>query len=186
MLYFDAIMILTLIGPRGTGKSTVAPRLAARLGWDWADADAELERQAGRTIREIFESDGELAFRDLERRVLIELLQRDQLVLAAGGGAILNADTRRDVHAAGPVVWLQAKPETTAARLAGDPVTAAQRPNLTAAGGIDEIREILRRREPFYRETATIAVATDDRSVDDIAEEILNRLPQLSARSGGR
>jgi shikimate kinase len=186
VLYLDDIMILTLIGPRGTGKSTVAPQLAARLGWDWVDADAELERQAGRTIRQIFETDGEPAFRQLERRVLIDLLERDRLVLAAGGGAILNADTRRDLPAAGPVVWLQARPETTAWRLAGDPVTAAQRPKLTAAGGIEEIREILRQREPFYLEAANIAVATDDRSVDDIAEEILQRLPQLSARSGGR
>ena len=103
-------MILTLIGTRGTGKSTVAPLLAERLGWDWIDADVELERRAGRSIREIFASDGEPVFRALERQNLLELLQRDRLVLAAGGGAILNADTRRDFRAAGPVVWLQATP----------------------------------------------------------------------------
>lgn len=171
-------MILTLIGTRGTGKTTVAPVLASKLGWDWIDADVELERTAGKTIREIFASDGEPAFRYLERENLIKLLRRDRLVLAAGGGAILNADTRRDLQAAGPVVWLQATPETVAARVMADPVTAARRPNLTPAGGTEEFRTILQQREPLYRETASICVMTDDRSAEDIAADILNQLPR--------
>lgn len=178
-------MIITLIGTRGTGKTTVAPLLAAKLGWDWIDADVELERTAGRTIREIFATDGEPVFRRLERESLINLLRRDRLVLAAGGGAILNADTRRDFRAAGPVVWLQARPETVAARVLADLLTAARRPNLTASGGIEEFRTILQQREPRYRETATICVATDDRSADEIAAEIWNQLPTLSPRSAG-
>src|SRR5512144_1080339 len=103
-------MIITLIGTRGTGKSTIAPLLAARLGWEWIDADIELERRAGKSIREIFATEGEPAFRTLERQTLVDLLKRDRLVIAAGGGAILNPDTRRDVQSAGPVVWLQATP----------------------------------------------------------------------------
>lgn len=171
-------MILTLIGTRGTGKTTVAPLLAARLGWDWIDADIELERQAGRTIREIFAADGEPVFRQLERANLISLLQRDRLVLAAGGGAILNADTRRDFREAGPVVWLQARPETVAARVMADPVTSARRPNLTSTGGSEEFRTILQQREPLYRETATLVVTTDDRTAEDIATDIMNQLPR--------
>lgn len=178
-------MILTLIGTRGTGKSTVAPMVAARLGWDWQDADVELERRAGRSIREIFATDGEHAFRGLERQVLIDLLQRDRLVLATGGGSILNPDTRRDFRAAGPVVWLEATPETVAARVAADPVTAARRPNLTATGGIAEFRAILQQRESLYRDTATLCIATDDRSAQDIADDILAQLPSLSAGSDG-
>ncbi len=177
-------MILTLIGYRGTGKSTVAPVLAARLGWDWIDADIELARRAGRSIREIFATDGEPVFRALERKTLIEMLQRTRLVLAAGGGAILNPQTRRDFQQAGPVVWLQATAETLAARLQTDPASASQRPSLTPAGGIEEIRLLLKQREPFYRETATLEISVEQRSPEEIADEILTRLPSLTDRSG--
>lgn len=154
-------MIITLIGYRGTGKSTVAVPLAKRLGWSAVDADVELEHRAARSIREIFEQGGESEFRRIERETLVSLLQRDQLVLAAGGGAILNEDTRRDFQAAGPVVWLQASAETIDSRLHGDETTADRRPNLTSSGGRDEIRELLKIREPIYRATASLIVATD-------------------------
>ena len=81
-------MVITLIGYRGTGKSTLASPLAQRLGWDWIDADVELERRAGRSIQSIFATDGEPEFRRLERELLAELLLRDRLVIAAGGGAV--------------------------------------------------------------------------------------------------
>lgn len=177
-------MIITLIGYRGSGKSTVAPCLASRLGWDWIDADVELERRAGRSIRDIFAREGEPEFRRRERETLIDLLQRDRLVLAAGGGAIVNEQTRADLRRAGPVVWLQAAPETLARRMAADPVTSAQRPNLTAGGGLDEIRQLLAEREPFYRQTATLVVSTESRSADQIVADILLQLPPPPGGSG--
>lgn len=178
-------MIITLIGSRGTGKSTVAPGLASRLGWDWVDADRELERRAGRSIREIFAAEGEPAFRTLERQVLVDLLQRSRLVLAAGGGAILNPDTRKEFPQAGPVIWLQASAETLAARLSADPTTSSQRPALTSAGGLEEIRLLLQQREPFYREAATLEVSTEHRAAESIVDEILAKLPSVTDRSGG-
>jgi shikimate kinase len=174
-------MIVTLIGYRGTGKTSVAPRLAERLGVPWIDADPELERHAGRTIREIFATDGEPEFRRLERETLVDLLARGSGVIAAGGGAILNADTRRDFLAAGPVIWLQADIATIAARIAGDATSRDRRPNLTGPGGVDEIRTLLAAREPLYRETATITVDTTGKSVDQIVTEILAALPKGSA-----
>ena len=165
-------MLITLIGYRGCGKSTVAPALAARLGWDWADADAVLEAKAGKSIREIFAESGEPEFRRLERETLIALLQRDRLVLAAGGGAILNPETRADFRKAGPVVWLKADVATLQARIAADTTTAARRPNLTATGGTAEIAQLLAVREPLYRETATL-VLDSSRSVDEVVEEIV-------------
>src|SRR3990172_13143827 len=120
-------MVITLIGYRGTGKSTLAAPLAKRLGWEWLDADAELERRAGRSIRDIFATDGEPEFRRLERELLAELLRRDRLIVAAGGGAIQNEATRRDMQAAGPVIWLQASVDTIERRLASDPTTGARR-----------------------------------------------------------
>lgn len=155
-------MILTLIGYRATGKTTLAQPLAKRLGWSWVDADVELERRAGRTIREIFDAGGEPEFRRLERSTLADLLGRDRLVLAAGGGAVLDPETRRDFKLAGPAVWLKASVDTIEQRLYGDATTLERRPNLTTAGGREEIERLLEQREPIYRDVADLIVQTDE------------------------
>lgn len=155
-------MILTLIGYRATGKTTLAQPLAQRLGWSWVDADVEIERRAGCTIREIFDAGGEPDFRRLERTTLVDLLTRDRLVLAAGGGAVLDPETRQDFKAAGPAVWLKASVDTIVQRLYGDETTADRRPNLTAAGGREEIEGLLDQREPIYRDVADLIIQTDE------------------------
>jgi shikimate kinase len=149
----------------------VAQALAAQLGWSWIDADAVIEQAAGRTIREIFAAEGETGFRRREREVLSGLLTRDRLIVAAGGGAILNPDTRRDMQAAGPVIWLQASVPVLAQRIGDDPTTAERRPNL-AGGGTDEIARLLAEREPLYRASSTHSVYTDNLDVAEIAARI--------------
>lgn len=168
-------MIISLIGYRGSGKSRLGEHLAAQLGWPFVDADVYLEQQAGRAIRAIFESEGEPGFRRRERDTLVELLDRPQLVLAAGGGAILNAETRRDLSAAGPVIWLQAPAEVLYNRMTADPTTGERRPNLLG-GGLEEVEALLARREPLYRETASLAIDTAGRTVEELVHEILSRL----------
>lgn len=187
-------MIITLIGYRGTGKSSVAKPLAERLGWQSADADVELESRTGRSIREIFDSDGEDVFRRLERETLVDLMSRDRIVIAAGGGAVLNQQTRCDFKAAGPVVWLTASVDTIERRLYGDATTGSRRPNLTSRGGRREIEELISKREPLYRECASLEISTDLPIEDSIeiptpevlAEFILARLrksfPELADR----
>jgi len=169
-------MVITLIGYRATGKTTLAKLLAERLGWDWVDADVEIERQAGKSIALIFAQDGEPAFRDLEARVTADLCRRNRLVLAAGGGAPMREDNRRAMRAAGKIVWLVASPETIHARMTGDATTAGRRPNLTDRGPLDEITELLGRREPTYRELADFEVDTEGKSPEQLAGEILDRL----------
>lgn len=168
---------LSLIGYRGTGKSTVGMRLARCLKWDWTDTDNEIERRSGRTIKQIFATDGESEFRRLERDAIVDLLRREHLVLSTGGGAILNADTRRDLRTAGPVVWLVASVETIASRILHDASTKSRRPKLTAQGGVAEIRELLARREPLYRECATIVVDTEGLSLGEVVKKVLAQLP---------
>src|SRR6202044_765873 len=145
-------MVVTLIGYRGTGKTSIAPPLARLLGFAALDADTELERRAGRTIREIFAAVGEPDFRAEESALLAELLGSDRLVLAAGGGAVLDPETRGRMRAAGPVVWLRAPIETIEGQTAADPTTSERRPNLTTNGGRLEIETLLAIREPLYRE----------------------------------
>jgi shikimate kinase len=173
-------MFLTLIGYRATGKTTLARLLAERLGWDWVDADVEIERRAGKSIARIFAEDGEAAFRELEVEVTADLCRRDRLVLAAGGGAPLREENRRAMRAAGPVVWLKALPETIHRRMSGDATTAGRRPNLTTAGGVAEIVELLRRRQPIYQETADLEVDTEGKSPQELTAAILDRLQLAS------
>lgn len=176
-------MVITLIGYRGTGKSTLAAPLAERLDWEWLDADIELERRAGRSIQSIFATDGEPEFRRLERELLSELLKRDRLVIAAGGGAILDEATRVDMKSAGPVIWLQASVDTIERRLATDPTTGQRRPNLTSSGGRAEIERLLTIRQPLYRECATITLEADTASAGQLVEAVLKQLT-MTVRGG--
>jgi shikimate kinase len=169
-------MVITLIGSRGSGKSSVAAPLADALGWEWIDADDEIERRAGCSIREIFENDGEPKFRELEEETLDALLSREQLVIAAGGGAILSEKTREKMKSSGPVVWLKASVEVLASRIEADVTTTERRPNLTSQGGRQEIETVLAIREPLYRDCATVTVETDDRNISEIVTSILSSI----------
>lgn len=166
-----------LIGYRGTGKSIVAQRLALLLGWEWVDADVEVELCSGKSIAEIFATDGETAFRDLEEAVVRQLCERQSQVVALGGGAILRPPTRENIRSAGSIIWLTAAPETIAARLAADHTTATRRPNLTRRGGLAEIEQVLRERTPIYQSCADFTVDTENRTPPEVADEILRLVP---------
>jgi shikimate kinase len=167
---------IALIGYRGSGKTTVAQRLALRLGWEWMDADVEVELRAGKSIAGVFADDGEAAFRDLEARAVQELCGRRRVVLALGGGAVLREDNRTAIAQCGAVVWLQASVESLQQRIAEDATTSARRPNLTAAGGAAEIERLLAERTPYYRGCATLEVDTEGKAPDEVAGEILAAL----------
>ncbi len=165
---------MALVGYRGVGKTTVARQLALRLGWDWVDADVEVELRAGKSIAAIFADDGETAFRDLESQVVAELCSRPRVVIALGGGAVMREGNRAAIARCGAVAWLQASVDRIVERLAADPATASQRPSLTAAGGRAEIEHLLTARLPWYRSCATLEVETDGKSPAEIADEILS------------
>ena len=173
---YQKIMVLTLIGYRATGKTSLARSLAAALGWDAIDADVEIERRAGKSIKQIFEEDGEPVFRDIEASVIADLCQRDKLVIASGGGAPMREASREAMRRAGTVVWLRATPETILARMTGDVTTTERRPDLTDRGGLQEIVDLLELRDPIYRETADFEVDTEHKSIEQITEAILERI----------
>jgi shikimate kinase len=176
-------MFIALIGYRGSGKTAAAQLAALRLGWDWVDADVEIELRAAKSIAEIFAGAGEKQFRDLESAVLADLMQRDRSILALGGGVVLRKENRQLLGSAvdagrGKIVWLGASPETLWERIQVDPQTAARRPNLTASGGVEEVRRLLSEREPLYRECADLMIDTENKSVAEVAEEIVAGLKQ--------
>lgn len=166
-------MNIFLIGYRGTGKSTVARLLAERLDYPHVDADDEIERSAGKSIAAIFADEGEAAFRDLESEIVANLAGRDRTIAALGGGAVLRMENRHAVRGRGLVVWLRADAETLLARISADTTTGQRRPNLTAAGGFDEIRQLLAVREPIYRQSADHVVDTQGKSPAEVVDEIL-------------
>jgi shikimate kinase len=165
-------MFLTLIGYRCSGKTTLARLVAERLGCDWADSDAEIQRRAGMSIARIFTTQGEAAFRRLEETVIAELCHRQRLALAVGGGAPMSEANRRAIRAAGRVVWLAARPETILARMKADPRSGTNRPPLSSKPPLEEIIELLAARTPHYQQLAERTLDTDQRRPEDLAAEI--------------
>jgi shikimate kinase len=163
--------LIALIGPRGSGKTTVARLLAETLGWQWVDADDVLERRNGRSVRAIFAEQGEAAFREHEAVVLRELCALRQHVVATGGGVILREDNRALLQASARVVWLSADVETLCRRLEGDATGGERRPALLG-GGRAEVEEVCRVREPLYRAAAHHAVTTAGRTPAEVTAEI--------------
>ncbi|MFJ5369919.1 shikimate kinase [Bosea sp. CER48] len=138
---------IVLVGMMGSGKSSVGRRLAGRLGLPFVDADTEIETAAGMTIPEIFAQRGEAEFRDGERRVISRILTtRAPLVLATGGGAFMNSETRQRVKELGISVWLKAEPDVLMRRVR----KRSNRPLLQTADPEATLRRMLAEREPVY------------------------------------
>jgi len=157
-----------LIGPMGSGKTAVARCLSRILCLPFCDADQEIERRSGVDIPLIFEREGEAGFRRREREVIAELSNRPRVVLATGGGAILDPDNRRDLASRGWVVYL----DTSVAQQAERAGRTRHRPLLQDTDPSTRLEELMRVREPMYREIADLVVPTDRRRVHAVAEQI--------------
>jgi shikimate kinase len=163
-----------LIGLRGAGKTTIARLLAERLGWSWCDADHVLEERYGKTIRQIFDEEGETSFRDKETAILRELGRQRDTVIATGGGVVLQPENRAQLKT-GVTIWLTAAPSLLWQRLQADATTAQRRPNLSQ-GGLAETEEMLRIRQPLYEECADWTVDATAPTPEQVTEQILTWL----------
>ena len=164
--------LVTLIGYRGSGKTEVGWRLAKQLGWEFVDTDQQVRERVGRTIREVFETDGESAFRKIEAQVLDDALAGRRRVISAGGGVVLARRNRKAIRAAGACIWLTALPEVLLQRIANDEHSEAQRPPLTEQPGLAEIQQILQARLPVYEASADHVIDTSQRTVDEVVRDI--------------
>lgn len=150
---------VVLVGMMGSGKSSVGKRLSARLGLPFVDADTEIETAAGMTIPEIFAQRGESEFRDGERRVISRILTtRAPLVLATGGGAFMNADTRARIAELGISIWLKAELDVLMRRVR----KRSNRPLLQTADPEATVRRLLAEREPVYALADITLISRDD------------------------
>lgn len=161
-----------LIGYRATGKSTLAPLLAERIGRPSLDLDRQLAKVHRRSIAEIWERWGEPYFRTQETILLTEHSSLEPAVVATGGGVVVDPGNRALMAQTGVSIWLRARPETIARRLAGDAATATTRPPLDPALDADEeLTVMLERRRPLYAELARLELWTDDADLEALADQ---------------
>ena len=150
-----------LIGYRGSGKSTVGRLLAEQLGWTFVDTDALIESQAGSTIADVFATEGEAGFRAREGEAIVQITQDIRQVIAVGGGAVTDRRNVERLRGAGKVIWLTAPPEVLWQRISRDERSGTTRPDLTPAGGLDEVRAVLAGRQDIYRAAASLTFNTE-------------------------
>lgn len=168
---------LILLGPRGSGKSTVGRLLAGRLGRPFVDLDDEIAMIAGRSITEIFAGEGEAGFRDREWAALFEAVAKPKLVLATGGGVVAREDNRQLLTATPSVrVFLTADPEALHERIIADARSGETRPALTGLSGIQEVRHLLHSRLLMYRAACTHEIDVTDLGADEVVERVLDCL----------
>jgi len=163
-----------LVGPMGSGKSAVGRQLAARLGLAFIDSDTEIEVLTGVDIPYIFEKEGEAGFRARERDVLDDLTARTGVVVATGGGAVLDPETRVRLRSRGCVVYLRTSVNQQLARTR----RSGHRPLLNTPDPLGTLARLMQVRAPLYEETADLVVETDSRKVKSVVDEIERRLTE--------
>ncbi len=171
---------VVLIGLMGAGKSSVGAKLAEMLGVEFRDSDAEIEAAAAMTVPEIFERYGEPHFRDGERRVIARLLAGKPLVLATGGGAFMNAETRAVIKRVAVSVWLRASLDLLVTRTAG----RTHRPLLNRGNPREILAGLIEQRYPVYAEASVTVECQQGLSHEQMARRIVAALVEHGARTG--
>jgi len=164
---------IALIGFMGTGKTAVGKRLAEKLGKDFVELDALIERKAGKTIPQIFQQDGEIPFRELEIEAAKEVAGKKNVVIACGGGVVLNKINIDRLRKESLVVYLKASPEVILKRTSSD---TDERPLLDTANKTVKVRELLKFRQPFYERAADITIDTSKLDIDSVVEQIISKV----------
>lgn len=163
---------ITLIGFMGAGKTTVGKLLSEKTGMAHIDFDDKIVEEIGMTIQEYFDLNGEAAFREKETKVLKKYIDHNY-VISTGGGIVMRPENRELLRAMAPVVYLETTPEVFIPRLKNDHTTV--RP-LVVSKSSEEIKEVFEPRIAFYEETASLIVSTNQRTPEEVVEEILTNI----------
>ena len=164
---------VALIGFMGAGKTAVGKALAKKLNRKFVELDSLIERNARKSIPEIFQQDGEIAFRELEIEATKQIAKEGNLVIACGGGLVLNKINIDRLRGESIIVYLTASPRVILKRVSSE---EGQRPLLEVDNPTLTIRELLRFRKPFYERAADITINTSKLDIDAVVEQIINRL----------
>lgn len=162
-----------LVGPMGAGKTTIGKQLAAAKNLDFYDSDHEIEARTGVTIPHIFDIEGEEGFRRREEDMIDELTQRQNIVLATGGGAVIREINRQRLKSRGTVIYLYADIEQLLERTSRD----KNRPLLQTDNPRQKLEELMATRDPLYREVADLIINTEEQVVGSVVNHILQKLP---------
>ncbi|HEF8783695.1 shikimate kinase AroL [Providencia alcalifaciens] len=160
-----------IIGPRGSGKTTIGKKLAEKTGYQFIDTDKLILERAGMSIADIVQQQGWNYFRQLESQILASIESQDAIV-STGGGIILAPENQQVMRENGTVIYLRSTPETLVKRLAAEP-QADQRPSLTGKSLLEEIEEVMTQRDPIYLSTAHHVIDANQ-SIDAIIKQIAN------------
>jgi shikimate kinase len=169
-------MNIFLIGYRCTGKTSVGRCVAKRLGRSFFDTDLELVKEQRVSISDIVSKSGWAAFRDIEKRVIQRACERDNQVVATGGGAVLDEENVKRMKDSGVLVWLRADIKIIEKRITGDNTTRDYRPALTSKGSVKEIQETLLLRNPFYERAMDFFVDTDFMDIEAVCDTIIQKI----------
>ncbi len=166
---------IALIGFMGVGKTAVGRALAKKLNREFVELDSRIEQKAGKSITQIFEQDGEIAFRELEIEVTKVAAQGEQLVIACGGGLVLNKINIDRLRESARIVYLVASPQIILKRILKG---GEKRPLVNVSEKAVTIRELLKFRKPFYERAADIIINTSNLDIGVVAEQIISRLKE--------
>ncbi|MDG9670354.1 shikimate kinase AroK [Hahella sp. CR1] len=163
---------VVLVGPMGTGKTTIGKLLAKELQFEFVDSDREIEARCGADIPWIFDVEGEVGFRGREKSVIADLSQRDAVVIATGGGAVVDPDNQRALKEYGFIVYLHTSVEQQYQRTRKD----RKRPLLRSEDPLSVLKKLMSVREPIYRSIADLIISTDTKRPKGVVREIVKTL----------
>jgi len=166
-------MNIILIGYRGSGKSTVGSKLAARLKRRFVDTDDLIEERQGVPISDLVKFHGWDRFRKIERAIIEEISKGNHLIIAPGGGAVLDEDNVKALRQNGFIIWLKADQQALLKRIQKDRASRTRRPTLTGKGTLKEIEETISQREPFYERASEMQIDTSMSAADEVVESLL-------------
>jgi shikimate kinase len=167
-------MNLVLIGYRAAGKTTVGRRLSAYLRRVFVDSDDMIEKHQGTTIEDIVRCHGWDYFRAIEREVISEVSNYDNLIISAGGGVVIDPENVKVLKRNGLIIWLKADVEVLLERMVRDLRSAIERPSLTGRGTLKEFKEVLVQREPLYERASEVQMDTSLLDVDGVVNQVLS------------
>jgi len=167
---------VVLIGFRGAGKTTVGKLLAEKLNLPFLDLDEEVQRRVGLSIKEMVERFGWSYFREREREVLSELIEKEGCVAALGGGSVLHDDLMEKLKCKAFIIYLKISPATAVERISKDSKSEQTRPSLLEVSLAEEVERVLKERSPLYEKHADVIIEADRKELNTIFKEILKHL----------